>query len=166
MSQTGVAGRRPPLWALLAGFPPAYWHGRWDTESSHSLRVVLLFELTPVSNLQSFCALYLPSIWDRSPRVGHPPFRNTREAGSALQLGIWTLLNPCLVLELLGLPGSLPERVSSRKRWEGTRSLQALDAGGVNQLPRGMHSLKCTCSLNICNKMFKLCLNETLPDFP
>lgn len=68
------------------------------------------------------------------------------EAGSALQLSIWSLLSPWLLLEPSGLPGSLPERASSRRRWEGNGS----------QLPQGMHSLKCTGPLNICNKMFKL----------
>lgn len=86
---------------------------------AHCRRAVLLFKLTPVRELQSFCALHLPSIGDGSPRGTRPPFRNPSEAGSALQLSIWTLLNPRLVLELSGFPGSLPGRVSCRQRDRG-----------------------------------------------
>jgi len=47
---------------FLPGFPPAHWHGWWDTESSHSLRAVLVYKLTLLKGLQSFCALHLPSV--------------------------------------------------------------------------------------------------------
>lgn len=147
MSQTGVTGKEPHHYGLyLPCFPPVYCHGWWDIESSHSLRDVLLSKLTPVRELQSSCALQLLSIWNGNPQGACSPFRNPGEAGSALQLSIWSLLSPWLLLEPSGLPGSLPERVSSRGRREGNGS----------QLPQGMHSLKCTGPLNICNKMFKL----------
>lgn len=56
----------------LPGLCVARWHDWWDTESSHFLSLVLLFKLTPVSKLQGFCALQLPSIQDRSPWGAHP----------------------------------------------------------------------------------------------
>lgn len=87
------------------------------------------------------------------------------KVGSALQLSVWTLLSPWLVLELSGLPGSLHERVSSRQRWEGTRCLQALEVSEwISCLWE--HTLWSVSTLNMCDKMIKLYLNETLSDFP
>lgn len=118
MSQTGVTGKGPHHYGLyLPHFPPVYCHGWWDTESSHSLRDVLFSKLTPVGELQNFRPLQLPSIWNGNPQGACSPFRNPKEAGSALQLTIWPLLSPWLLPEPPGLPGSLPERVSSRRRW-------------------------------------------------
>lgn len=56
----------------LPGLCVACRCGWWDTESSHFFSLVLLFKLSPVRKLQSFCALQLPSIQDRSPWAAHP----------------------------------------------------------------------------------------------